>query len=1142
LALHTLEIIMKAQTGEVMSGLNKIENGVTQIVEQVKSLQSTLKQAINTSDIKNVVTTMQSAAVVTKTTASEVENIATNMSHVTGNTARLSDDLTSTIPQLLKIQQIADKFRHDLERSTINIDGLMISNISEEMLKVSTEATDLRTVLSAINEILPDAGGPQLLSISETFAETNKNAEKLKQIFAELSAKLEDIEDDSIQQMSRSFYEVNGEVSDVLGTIKLVSDGAKQAANKVKIISEEAGKQIIPAKFIDEQQAKIAAELRVYLTAAGKLTGQITDRNKEHVKLNYESLKAVVLQAEALKNQGAEFKKLADAAATLKIIERNMAAYSSHTEIASRMLKSMSQAWRELAKPIPGLANFAKVLDPLKMVNEELTRLNKLYEENHTVASVFIADSGEFYNVVTGMGTITADSAESTVLLQESHKALTEILKSGQAAALGNSEQISDLTESIAKLTRLTGLSGTEISKLQTMMLAYTGSLDAANRMNTIFINSQANGRLSSQQMSKMVNMLNNDFVNLNHSYRTVDEQGQIIRSGADNISIAFGELGRIVAETGGNASAAMDAFAKSMQDPVSMAPLLGEALFSTDPVEKMTMLNKRAAMFYENFKGNPILMSEFAKSIGISVDQFSSLGEAGIKQQEDVKALAKEYNLNMADALERYKESLNEKMADEQAANKLMNEAYGAIRRLTDAFDGLVIKVSRIIVYLEPLIEGIAWILSSDIVQWTLLLGGGIIGLVGSFKLLIPVLGMITKSFAGLGAAAKALVTGQFGANFGDSIKSFIEKIGSINAGKALMAAGTIALVGAALAGGISLIALSMNLMPPDRVAELAIILGTLMGSMLILALLGTPQVAGLAMLGALALALVGAALAGGISLIGLAMGLMPSDRVNDFLILVTGLLAATGVLALIGLVGTAALVGAVALTGIATALSVSVAIIAASESNISRSARAIKLLSESINKIKPTVGLGLMSLSAGVMAFAASMSTTALTGFIIDFDDAADSLANSMNRLVQPIARLSSIGPENAKAFRRIGQGLNEVSESISKGGLFEWFSGDKVENAEKLAEALWKINKPIEELKSSLTLDVNRGDEAKEDAVLDKLEEIRLAVVNNSPIDSSTELKEMNDTLKKLLDEMYLGGGSLGGSSTADTAYAV
>lgn len=1188
MALHTLEIMMKVNTGEAVSSINAVENEVMKIVKNVQSVNESLK-SVDASQATQSISSMNSAM--------EAVNVtATNLSDQASTLGSMINDAGSAFEAV----------------DTSALDPARVAQINKEFNDAAASAAGLAVELGAVDSVLQDtgvnAGNVQQLSVGAQ--EAANNAEVLNNSMTQLSGVLSQIA--GAEGIAGQLRDAASDSGSLLSASKELNSELSNSASSYTSMSQDANSisQVVsqPGSILNEDQAQAIAELDIQLNKARRRIGEIKDSNAEYTiqqALNLQqamqlddSLKGVEgvtqkiassnavvnsIMGEALtytkgkmgllaqndkligkiasgqmsvsdltQKQHAELIKIKPIIAILskqfpelakqagfmnKEIEKvnefveempdNWEESKSYTEEITKHLKDMKGYMSNIASIIPGGSQFMDLFNPVKMLTDAMADLNKMYEANRSVNTNFTASLDGSYNKTEAMGYIATEAADGLALLSETQAALTSVLNSGSAAALQNRDQIVALTRATAELNAVTGLSSDEFARMGTQLMAMGGDMNQVEGLGNALINMQARGRLSTQQMSKVTGLLNKDFALLNRQYNQVDKNGKVVVSGAQRVALAMTEMGRLAAEGGGDASAAMDAMGRAMSDPISMAALLGDTMMSNDPTEQMRAMQDNAVMMTAGFRDNKFMMDQFAQSLGMTGNELESLVAAGEEFDKEAQALVdsgKAANLAAAETMLMAEASAE--AADEAAANEKKQAALAdASRQLSDAFDSIRIIFGNLAAAAQPYIAIVADILASPLGKTIMVITASLAALIVVVKSAVAVIGTLKAIFMATGKAAS--VMGQQTAPGGGMAKSlggFFESLKKLDVKGALKGALAIAVVGAALAVGVALIGLAANLLPEGKVLELMVVLGALLIASYLLIPIGA--VVGQALLGALAIAAVGAALAAGIALIGLAIGIMPANKTLELVKIIGILLIASFALALLGVVAVPAMIGALALIGVAIALAAAISILALVSSPIKNVAKSIDILGKAVSGISLKAGLALSMLAVGLVAFAVAMAGAGIIGIFVDFIDmaielgtameilrgpiaglvgigtnagrslqdmatgiskfadalnqggflglftpdfvsTANQLGESMSRLQQPIANLAAIGPTGAASFSAIGKGLTDVSKALSGGGIMSFFTGDKVKNAVKLAQALSILANPIERM---------------------------------------------------------------------------
>lgn len=1082
MAIHTLEIMMKANTSEVMSGINAIESSVLKIVEQIKNLSVELSSALNLN-------------------AANAQNMVGGLK---ANTAEYEN-------QLAALAEL----------------DVVLGSASKRV----GEITDRNAQFAALQK--------NALDNAINMASQYKDVAGVQDKIAKARAVIENMERNSAPYQKKA-----------LDTFHKYSELLTYVANT------------------KEEELSLTQDQLKLLQKIGP-----------HVKNMHMWVKDIEKNTTLTNDQ---FENLGK---NLSSVSENAQSFKNSVIDVKEVIGTIRNHFAAIDKLGDGL-NFGSALTPLSFINSEMRNLNGLYEQNHGVNATFMADMYDSYNATSAMSEATRDAADGSALLGEAQEALTAILQSGQAAAVSSSQQMNELVRLTAETARATGLSAGEISNLTTRLTALSGSTERASELTDSLINVQTKGRLSASQMQQMTSLLTRDLGRLDKAYAIVGKDGKVVASGSVAIAAGMGAIAAAAAKAGEDADAAMTAMSRAIQDPMQMAALLGPALMENDPSKQFLMMGERADMFLGTMENMPpALQAAFAQKLGTTPAELRSLAAGTADYRKALEGVTDESERRAI--TEQFANKHRQEAADAEAAAAAKAEANASAQRnLQEAFDKFRIIFAQIASALQPVLDLLAAILSNPIARWAIIATGALMTLYIASTKIISGFSAVKNIFGSVGKTAQQMTSSVGGGSggFAQSIKGFIETLGSISLGKAVKAAATLAIVGASLAVGVGLLGLALNLMPPDRTMELVASVAGIVAAGYVVSMMPAN-----AIVGALVLAVVGAALAAGLALIGLALNLMPPDKTAELLIVMTGLVAASLVAALlagigpmalvgaltllavgaalaasiamiglaidlmppnkseqllvvlgtllaaalisagIGLVIAPALVGAVGMIAIASALAISIHILGTILGPARKAASAIMILSKAVSGISMTAGVALMMLSAGLVAFALAMGGAGVIGFFVDFTDMAEELGESMEILVdpiksiaglgseagdnlkttadgisafaealdqggflglftpdfvntanqlgasmnvlkEPIQQLAAIGPMGGVTFRSIGDGLNAMSEALSGGGIIEFFTGDKLENALQLGRAMAVLANPIERISAA------------------------------------------------------------------------
>jgi hypothetical protein len=395
-----------------------------------------------------------------------------------------------------------------------------------------------------------------------------------------------------------------------------------------------------------------------------------------------------------------------------------------------------------------------------------------------------------------------------------------------------------------------------------------------------------------------------------------------------------------------------------------------------------------------------------------------------------------------------------------------------------------------------------------------------------------------LNKASVGMTFEQAVALTATVGGIVGMSF--ILSKMGNIGP-QALMGAVMVGAVGAALALGVFLLNKASNGMNVDQVGVLGLIVGGLLITMGILAMMG--PIGAPALLGAVFVGLVGAALAGGIALIALASRLIDPDIGDKFESLSIGI----GWLALTAVTGPLALIGAVAMAAAAPLLALAMltlgaAALVAGPTTI----ETITGLAQAASMIPAGAGMAMIGLAGGLTAIAAALAGGAIFSFFSGgMVNNAKEMGAAMQILLGPIAQLGGIGDQVGKSFVSIADGLKVFVEAINdSSGWFSSFEG----KADRVASAMRKISgsmgeiggSPVdgksEEIKKSLALTIESSNKSNKE-IINELKEIKNLLASTTDKALADKMDQSVQVLKKIYGEMMMGSGFGATSANAD-----
>jgi hypothetical protein len=823
----------------------------------------------------------------------------------------------------------------------------------------------------------------------------------------------------------------------------------------------------------------------------------------------------------------------------------------------------------------------------------------------------------------------------------------------------------------------------------------------------------------SVEETGHVVSLLNRDMMFLNKNYKVSAELTKLGITPASVYATTLSALGDAAKKAGHDSKTAMDAFASAIEDPLNNVLLLGSALRSNDPAEQMLAMGKNAGKFAAMIEKNPMLRGQARAMFGKSYEELKAMSDANTELTKTAKKNADgsvdvvAMNKDMADSskaaatkAKMNADANNQMTAALDGLRIIFGQIASALQPLISGFAWLLsipfmpyiiaITGGLIALYavmknigiiksfgsalsgvgdaaknmiggvkggkgggmmkgftdgLKQMVDGLKSIdtkgaikaaINIAILGAGLAVGIGAIGLASKLmdagkmgELLIAIGGIVAVSYllskmgsigksamqgagyiavigvalgigvAAIGLASKLInpdVMGSLAMIIGGMLTTMLllTFIGPIGA-PALMGALFVAAVGVALGIGVAAMGLASKLINPDVMGSLAIMVGGMLATMVVLAFMG--PIGAPALIGALFVAAVGAALAIGIAAIGLASKLINPEATGALLAIVGGLLASMVVLALMGPLAIPALFGALALIAIGAALSLGIVMIAGASKLIDKDTgeklselakgigflattavtgplaligatsmavaapllafammaigaataafgdsaiQAITGLANAMGGIPAGAGAALVGMAVGLTAFAAALTGGAIFSFFSGgIVNNAKEMAVAMNTLLGPIVALGSIGDQVSKSFVSIADGLKVFVEAINdSSGWFSSFEG----KAEKVASAMRKIAEPMkdmgggpgaagsEEIKKSLALTIESANNSNKE-ILEELKAIRKSLEVKSDANLGDKMDQSVDVLKKILQEMVFGGGFGATSANGD-----
>jgi len=980
--LHTLEMIVKMQTGDVMSGLNGIEDKIINLVDQVGNFSP-----------MNVV----------------------------------NDNQIEVVSQV-----------NEAIRTTERLTGLVNSRNVENYLQAQKDLDLVEAKASALDK-------------------TAGNAERLAAVTARGAG---------VAERLASFY---GESRDLLSKN---ADLVEQLSNKNVQVNKLTGAQYKDLKEI----------------------AKVLDSVKNHREVINDELELTVEQVENLLENYENIDK--------KVIEWK----DNQAEIAKQKVGNF-------------LGNNFNLLN---IVIDRFKDLNKQFEANRAIVNRNISTVGEAGDMYGALADIQADAAQSNILLGEAQESLTKILANGAAVTVKDAAALSEMSKSIAQTNRATGVSIGSLADLSTTMVGLTNETASGAETVQFITGAMKELGISAENTQKTVDALTKGLASAK-TFMTPDELKEY-QAGLALIGSAATEAGVDAAA----AQELFNSFTDPLQRTQRAAFLAAGGLdniVQASPEETLRAAAKAVADLQAKVDAGNMDMVQmsanlrFMKIDPTQVQTFLALdkqlndttntGKNFVQMQENMAKSGKTANENLPeDGTRKLVDAVDNLVAALTPISKLIDGIVGSVGTLirTPLGQWLAISSAAFVTYfkvIKPLVSGIGGLVGSfgklaktqqQVASASTKMssaggGGGFLvnfskqiqlasknfakiswtGMLKGSVMLVAVAGSLALGIYLLGKAAATLQPTQMDQLLVLMGSILIATALLIPLGKlgpqALMGALAVGVVGAALAGGLALLALAIGMWDKGMIDNFIWLASGLIIATGLIAIIGIPAVGAAALLGALAILAVGAALAGGLSLLGLAIKMWNKRKIDNFIKLAGGLVIATGLIAAIGLVAPLALVGAVALIAVATALSAAMAIIGTTIGSLESFAAGLDSLIGSMSRLNPQMGESLMLIGAGLAAFAAALTGGEIAAFFgADIVQQAAAMAQAMLTMQPAIESIAAIGGDAAGAFKTIGEGLLMMSGALAGGGIMSFLTGDTVANAKDLAKAMALIASPI------------------------------------------------------------------------------
>lgn len=829
----------------------------------------------------------------------------------------------------------------------------------------------------------------------------------------------------------------------------------------------------------------------------------------------------------------------------------------------------------EISKALPGMGEWTKYGSIIDVVAERNNELNQTFEANRAIVNAAIPGvekAGDLYDT---LADISVDASKGVLLYKESQKALTAILAQGAAGFFKHSQivgidkqAITDLTKSVGLAARVTGVNEDALATLSHTMIGLTGNFAAGGSIVDMVSGAMEELGMSTGAVNSAVQSLSQNLA----AAKTFMDPTRVKEFEAATF------LASKAAQDAGVSVNSMNNILAKMADPlerVKLAPLIQDfdALQSGSPESIIRAMAKEVTRLRDSGVDEREI-SAMLKAYQIDPAAYQGLLRLNTMLTEG--KLAGQDFVEMGESFAKAGEEMENKMPTSGA------------REMANSVDELKNSLTTLNKSLNDFTSLLGRLLQLDIAKWII---GISLGFMALMKIAGPLKGVLggvfgifgrgVKAVQSMGKAAGGMTAPKDGffAKFAKSLKEGFKQFEGIKwmsvlkaatmvalmgvalgvgvaaiggalwlmppgrmlefvvvvstlviaskilaqvvgvGPKALLGAAMVALVGAALAAGLALIGLALNLMPPDRMVEFAIVTAILVGAAIVMSLLA--MLGPMALLGAAILVLVGAALAGALALIGLALGLMPPDKMAEFLTVTITLVAVTAAMSLLAMLAPLALIGAVLLIAVGAALAAAIALLGLSlrvlpkdaDKRIGSLVNSVKamalmakyapmallgsvlfaaaaiplaiaigilkvvgvdmlqdiaaglmVLGQAMSAIGPSAGSNMAGIAGGLLAITGALTAEKISSLFGDTAESARSLGEAMLILKEPIRELASLGEPAGRAFASIGQGLANLASALKGGGIMEFFTGDTVENAKSMATAMKELSGPI------------------------------------------------------------------------------
>lgn len=945
-----------------------------------------------------------------------------------------------------------------------------------------------------------------------------------------------------------------------------------EAMNDAGKISDAHYKNLSAAvDRVGKKQEFYLDKIQAYHDEIGDVAKDISKTNVKDLKIRKDQVKMLQSYASKLENILDDQEKLRELgwesvdAAKQFLINMEMAGDKIEENVG--LMQRMQTIGSGISSTFKELSIVGDIMTkPLNAAIGELEKSHQLWKQNRQAANNFYKDGRDLgvamYEGIAQMSSASGElnkdmeslgfTTEGTIFtMEQAQESLAAAMQSSFQAVAATGDELNKYAVMAGHSAAATGLATNELADMALQIKAVNmqsqdGRTEsqlmadsfeqAADQMN-ILTNVSAKYRFSQKEMATLSGLVTKRMHILDDVYTDIKTTtGKSIKPMQQYTTMLAG-IGKAAKDAGHSSELAMNAFAGAMEQPMENVMLLGSAIASTNPGEQMMAIGENAVKAAAMMEGKPLFVQQqIAKMYGKSVDEIYAMADAH-------QGLTDQYgDLSNAENLAK----MNEEIADkETAAAERAKAQEDAMNTLSEAGDEFRIILADILGPLSSFIKMIGAFIGSPIGKTITFVVGGLVALkaamggvafaAGTLKDGISTLGKGLKlikldkfgdmfsNFAGkMGAGSKMVDKGAESMNklskntakvpqqkgFADFTKEFVRGLNNfakLKGAAVMQAAVLVAAIGISLAVGVAAIGLAMKLMPPDKVIELAVVLTGLLVAVGVLAALG--PIGAPALMGAVLLLAIGVALGAAIALIGAAMHAFPDNTPEVAMSMATMLGAFALAAAMAPLAAIAAAALAVALPIMAVGF---IAFGLAALMFGDTVTETLTALSEAMTNIGPDAGLGLAAMAGGLVALSAALAGAGIMSFFgPDFVDTAKELGEAMAILAVPIAKIGALGESVGQSFVLMAEGLKKFIGVLQEDA--GWFDNFE-DKAQDMAKAMDVLAPSLKELTG---VNAAAAQDAAKDTAAIVVEEIKSRV--------GVDIENQNESNQEILEEL-------------------